>query len=114
MPAGRLRHRIAFDQRVVTSDGGGGQQGAFEEEFIVHAQLIPRLGGEEVMQARLAGRQPVTISVRRSAQTRAITPEWRARDADTGTIYNIRSILDPEDRRGWRDLLCDTGTAVAT
>lgn len=106
------RHRVAFEQRAVTSDGYGGQRGAFEEQFLRWAEFIPRFGGEEVMEARLAGRQPVTMILRRDADTRLIETDWRVRDVASGDYYNIRSIVDPEDRRNDRDLLCEKGVAT--
>jgi head-tail adaptor len=114
--AGDLRHRIAFDKRQdVNPDAPldlGNTQSAFVEQFVVAAKVEARFGGETVTAARLAGQQPVTITVRQSTQTRLITTDWRARDARTGTIYNIRSIVDPDDRRAFLEMLCQSGVAV--
>lgn len=113
MPAGELRERVSFQKRGATSDiYGNTQTGDFEEQFVVAARIRPRLGGEQVMAARLAGTQPVTITVRWSAQTKTIAPEWRARDARTGTIYNIRSIVNPDEKHRYIDVLAEAGVAV--
>jgi hypothetical protein len=68
-------------------------------------------GGEDVMAARLEGRQPVVLTVRKSTDTDDITTDWRATDARTGAVYNIRTVQPSEDR-AWIDLLCESGVAV--
>lgn len=111
-----FRHRIAFAQRSAVSDGYGNEEGAWAELFELPARLIPRLGGESVMSARLEGTQPVTLRVRVSTESRQITPDWRARDVVSGVIYNVQAIADPYagDARHdkWYDLLCVAGRAV--
>lgn len=122
MAAGRLKHRVAFDQRGVASDGIGGVEADWSQQFVVAAGFTPRFGGEQVMAARLTGVQPVTVTIRSTARTRAIGTDWRLRDvtgcdADAvadgdvalGVPYNIRSVADPSDRRHYLDLLCDNG-----
>lgn len=110
--AGELRDRVAFEMRVPEPDGYGSTLGPFVEQLVVAARITARFGGEQVMAARLAGRQPVTITVRQSADTRRIDETWRARNARTETMYAIRSIADPDGRREWLDILCETGTAT--
>lgn len=107
--AGDLRERVAFDIRADVEDGRGNVKGAFSEQFTRSAQIIPRLGGETVMAARLAGSQPVTIRIRCDTQTALITPEWRARDVRHNITYNIRAISNPDQRREFFDLLCESG-----
>ncbi len=112
MAAGELSHRIAFEERALQSDGYGNARGAFEERFIVWAKVQARFGGETVMAARLSGQQPVTIMVRQNSRTLQVTEAWRARDAESGMLYNIRSIVDPDDRGAWLELLCQAGVAT--
>lgn len=113
MRAGELRHRVAFEARPPLADGYGNTQGPdFVVQFTVSAGIVARLGGETVMAARLDGRQPVTITVRRSADTLRIATDWRARDVATGEVYNIRSIADPDDKRMQLDLLCEKGVVT--
>jgi head-tail adaptor len=113
---GQLRHRIAFDKREdVNPDAPldlGNTTSQFIEQFIVAAKVEARFGGEAVTAARLTGQQPVNITVRQSTQTRLIGVDWRARDVRSGTVYAIRSIVDPDDRRAWLEILCQTGVAA--
>lgn len=117
--AGELRHRIAFDKRSVVPDGYGSPvAGPFVQQFVVAAKVQAKLGGEAVVAARLTGEQPVTIRVRQSTQTRMITTDWRARDVRSNsdpaeqTVYAIRSIADPDDRRAWFEILAQSGVAA--
>ena len=112
MPAGELRHRIAFDKRQDVDDGYGNTKSDFVEQFVVWAGVQAKFGGEAVTAARLTGQQPVTITVRQSSQTNQIEPEWRARDAKSGEVYAIRSIVDPDDSRAYWEILTQTGVAA--
>lgn len=111
MRGGQLRHRIAFDKRQNADDGMGNTQSGFAEQFVVWAGVQAKLGGEAVTAARLTGQQPVNITVRQSAQTRLIAADWQARDTKTGIVYAIRSIVDPDDRREFFEILTQTGVA---
>lgn len=110
--ARELRHRIAFDKRIEVGDAYGNTQSSFEEQFIVAAKVQAKFGGEAVTAARLTGQQPVTIVVRQTVQSLLITTAWRARDVRTGTEYAIRSIVDPDDRRAYLEILTQTGAAA--
>jgi SPP1 family predicted phage head-tail adaptor len=110
MPAGkRGRWRVTFSKRAAGDDGHGNITGDFVDQFTVSAELRPKLGGETVLAGRLEGRQLVNIIVLQSAATRAITTDWRARDAISGAIYNIRSgPIDPKGNRQEFELLAET------
>jgi SPP1 family predicted phage head-tail adaptor len=110
--AGDLRHRVAFDRREDVEDEYGNTQSEFVEQFVISAKVQAKFGGESVTAARLTGQQPVTIVVRQSEQTRQIAEDWRARDTRSGTEYAIRSIVDPDDRRQWLEILTQTGAAA--
>lgn len=111
--AGELRERIAFEQREFQSDGYGNQQsGTWTEEFRCAARITPSRGAETIQAARLAGKNPVVITVRASSQTSQVRTEWRARDTRSGVIYNIRSIVNPDEEKIFYDMECDSGVAV--
>jgi SPP1 family predicted phage head-tail adaptor len=78
----------------------------------VGARIKPLRGGEAVQAARLAGKQPLLITIRYSSATAAITTDWRARNARTGALYNIRSVMNPDERKRFLDLEVEMGVAV--
>jgi head-tail adaptor len=113
--AGDLRHRVAFAERDQVTDDFGNVSTGWADRFTVSANIIPRLGGEAVDAARLAGRQPVIIRVRKSPDTALITTDWKATD-EAGKEYNIRTAVDPllgDNSHGmFIDMLAETGVAV--
>ena len=118
MQAGDLRARVGFYQREVQSDGYGNNQASYAgtPEFIVAANIKPRLGGEQVLAGRLIGQNLVNITVRQSSNTSSVTVDWRVKNELTGELYNIHSIIDPEQEtprhgRHW-EMLCEKGVAT--
>lgn len=110
--AGDLKHRIAFARRPEQADDGfGNVEGEFIEHYVVSAALRPKFGGEQVEAERLSGRQPYTLTVRSSPEMRQVTTDWRARDVDTDELFNIRGIINPDQKKQWLEMLVDSGGA---
>lgn len=107
-----MRERIAFDRRVTVADDLGNEQGSWAQQLVTWARVRPLVGGETVQGARLQGEQPVVISIHSSADAAAITPDWRARDARTGTLYNIRSVANNDERGAYLDITAIAGQAA--
>ncbi|RJG46504.1 head-tail adaptor protein [Mesorhizobium sp. DCY119] len=108
--AGSLSERITFQVRGVVPDGYGNDvTGPFADQFTEPARLAPRLGSEPVIAARLTGVQPFLLTVRSSARTREITPAWRAVNARTGRTYNIKAIVNPDERNAYLEMLVVEG-----
>ena len=116
MPAGDLRYRVKFSERNVVGDEYGNPTTGWVDRFTVAANITPQQGGEAVDAARLAGRQPVTIRVRRSADTALIRTDWKATNVGDGTEYNIRTAIDPEqgtvEHGKWVECLAEAGVAI--
>jgi head-tail adaptor len=118
MQSGELRSRISFHKRIVIDDGYGNERGGYSEvaEFTVAARVKPKLGGESVLASRLTGTNFVNITVRRSSSTVLVGEDWIAKDARSGVVYNIRSIIDPNegdaDRGKWIEMLAEKGVAT--
>lgn len=114
--AGDLRQRVKFSQRDTTPDEYGNVTTGWLDRFTVAANITPRLGGEAVTSARLAGRQPVLITVRRSQDTAQIRTDWKATNVENGIEYNIRTAVDPHEgnvQHGkWIEMLAEAGVAV--
>ncbi len=109
MAAGKLRELLAFEQLGRSDDGYGNLEAdGWEEVFRAAADVLPLRGGETVIAARLQGTQPVLITVRSCASTRAVTPDWRARDVRTGLVYNIRT--NPQSvRKDYQEMIAEAG-----
>lgn len=124
--ARRLRELITFSARYNNendsppTDGYGNVEEGWVDQFTVHAEIIPLKGGgggevtasEEVLASRLAGVQPVVIIVRYSDQTKLIKTDWKATNARSGVIYNIRTTVNMDQKKQFLDILASTGVAV--
>lgn len=112
MDAGRLNESFRFEKRAApVADGFGNFEGAWIAQFTVPARRQVLRGGETVMAARLSGTAPAVLTLRASNQARAIATDWRAVDARSGDVWNIRSIT-PTENRMYLDLLVEKGVAV--
>ena len=111
MRAGKLDRKMTFQSPFETEDGLGGREDGWTDAFTVRAGYTRLRGTEAVMAARLEGRQPTVIRVRASADTRRIDTDWRAIDTRSGEIFNIRSVIETDDRR-WIDITGESGVAT--
>ncbi|BBF93377.1 head-tail adaptor protein [Blastochloris tepida] len=111
LAAGSLRDRLRFERRQPADDGFGNVAGDWVARCTAFAARKALRGGEAVMGQRLAGRQPIVFTVRASSETREIAPDWRAVDVRTGTVYAVRSVVDPDGRGERLDILCEGGVA---
>ncbi|AYD00023.1 head-tail adaptor protein [Neorhizobium sp. NCHU2750] len=112
--AAKLNRRVAFDAPLSGDDGHGGQLLGFapdEAATRLWANIRYLRGGETVQAARLEGRQPVVVTLRDAAASRAIDASWRMRD-ESGTIYNIQSGPVPTDDRRFLEFTMESGVAT--
>jgi SPP1 family predicted phage head-tail adaptor len=114
--AAELRHRVTFAKPNQVADEYGNVTTGWLDMFTVWSNITPRLGGETVEAARLAGRQPAVFRVRQSPDTLAIRVDWKVTDLATGTPYNIRSVNDPHygdvERGKYIDCLAESGISI--
>jgi SPP1 family predicted phage head-tail adaptor len=109
--SGDLTQRVTFGERSTVSDGAGNERGAFEDRFTLWAEFVHLRGGESVMASRLDGKHVQVIRVLTSSKSRQVTAAWMAKDARTGTLFNIRDISPTKDRM-FIDFLCESGVAI--
>ena len=114
MQAGELRQLVGFYKRVEVDDGAGNSVADFglAPEFTAAAAIVPRLGGEAILAGRLEGKNAVNITVRYSPRTATVTTDWKAKDMDTEAEYNIRSIINPDRRKIFLEMLAEEGVAT--
>lgn len=107
MNAGRLRHRVAFEELVIELDSDGLQA----ETWIPFANRpvpaeITALSGRELIAAQaIQSKVSSRIKVRFNAGFKA-----SMRALHRGTIYNIEAVIpDPDSGRHYITLLCSSG-----
>lgn len=116
--AGDLDHRLIFGKRKIEADVYGNDDGAFVGHYPVWAGLRPRVGGETVTAMRLQGIQPYTLTVRDSVEMREVNTDWQAQHASDcpcgrtlNELYNIRGIINPDQRNKYLEMVVDSGGA---
>lgn len=115
-----LIEHVAFDGRQEVDDGMGNFVGKFVEALQCRAAFVYLRGTETVIAARLEGRQPIVVRVRRSSKTNQIDHDWQMRDLRdgawdgdrwTGPVFAVRSIIPTEDRL-YLDIAVERGVAT--
>lgn len=109
LQAGDLDSRVTLSSPTLVADEYGNEESGFTAQSTVWARRLDLRGGEQVMAARLQGRQLTVFTVRDSSEMRAVQPEWQLTVVRTGTTYNVRSITEVADQPGYLDLLCESG-----
>ena len=106
----RLDHRAIFSARREISDEYGGTRDEWVPQFAEWAEVKYLRGGERIMEARLASRNPVIVTIRNSARARQITSEWqvelRSRSGVT-KIYAVKEDPRPEGLDGFLSMLVE-------
>lgn len=69
------------------------------EMFVTRANVRNLRGGETVQASRMAGKQPVVLTIRRQEAAAEVSNDWRARDTRSGVVYNITAIVSTDDRK---------------
>lgn len=106
-------YRVAFDAPKADPDGYGGVEVGWDTDNAVEAFAAFRFlrGGETVQAARLAGKQPIVVTIPNFAAALAITSDWRMRDVNSGKEYQVRT--DPVMTDDRHDLEITVGGGVA-
>lgn len=107
---GSLRHRITIEAGSHAEDSGGGLSNPWASPTTVAkvwAAIRPLSGIERLRAQQLE--EPVThkIVLRYRADIRA-----DHRVNFKGRIFNIRSVINVEERNRWLELMCEEGVAT--
>ena len=110
MEGGALDHRATFQSPVQERDEDGQIVQGWRDEFTGWANVRYLRGGESVMQARLASRNPVIVTIRNSERARQITSEWQVELRDRTGIrktYQIKEDPRPSEASGFLEMLAE-------
>ena len=96
-----LDHRAEFSLRESIEDDMGGTRDEWLLQFAEWVGVKYLRGTEAVMQARLASRNPMIVTVRNSARARQITSEWQIRLRSRSGVVLVAEIKeDPRPSEG--------------
>lgn len=105
-----LDYHAAFSMRESVETDMGGTEDAWVHQFNEPANVRHLRGGESVMQARLASRNPVIVTIRNSERARQITSEWQVELRDRTGIrktYQVKEDPRPTEASGFLEMLAE-------
>lgn len=104
---GRLRHRLTVQRPDRTADVGGGATITWTDVARVWGAVEPISGRETVV----AERQQATVTHKVTLRYRADL-DARMRILFGSRSFNIRSLVNPDERGRWLICLCEEGGAL--
>lgn len=107
--AGLLRSRVTFARRDVVDDGGGGGTVNWTPMLSTRGYLRPERGREALAAGRPESSSMAVLQIRSSLAARAIDASYRVSVDDVP--YNVRSIINPDQRNRFLELLVERGVA---
>lgn len=100
---GQLDRRVTFRQEG--TDPTTGESTGWADVATRYARIQGLVGSESVQASRMAGRQPVIITVHRDSVTRTIDNGWQVVDARDPTLkWDVTSKIETEDL-AWVEIL---------
>lgn len=110
LTAGMLRHTVAFENPPAVNDGQGGFEGAWTPiatAAAVRGALKPASGNERYFAGQLES--PITHHFYTRYRTDITS---KARMVYEGRLFQVRAILDIEERKRWFDITLEEGVAT--
>lgn len=104
---GSLRQRVTIQTLTKTEDGVGGWNHSWADTVTVWADLFPLSGGEIYKQGQV--QSPVTHKCVIRYRTGVTTNQ---RITYGGNPYNIRAVLNLNERSEWLELHLESGVAT--
>jgi len=109
MRIGELRKQITIQAETPTPDGAGGYALGWMNIATVWANIEP-LSGREIFTAQhLEGHVTHRVTMRYRSDI-TITSDMRF--VYSNRVFNIRSVLNPDEGNQWRELLVEEGGAI--
>lgn len=104
--AGKLRNKISLEREVVTPDGFGGSSHVWVEIKTFRAYIKPVSGSERLHSQRLEASMSHKVFIRYNND---IMPTDRINY--NGRFFQIRAVINIEERNKWLELVCEEGVA---
>ena len=108
--AGRLRHRVTFDEPVVTQDATGSEVSVWTPRFTVWGSVEPLTGREALNANQILSTINTKIKILWSQTADEIKPTWRARF--DGAVYDLQSVAHKAHGRREIEILAKSGAAA--
>ena len=104
--AGKLRHRISIQRKVSNDDGMGGGVMSWQEIKSTRAMITPLSGRESLQAQRIEAETTHRLYMRYFADL-----EQADKVVYDGRDFNIKAIINIEERNKYLELQCKEGVA---
>lgn len=102
-----MRLRVTIEQQQLVGDTGGGYTRSWQSFASIWAHIAPVRGQERLSGLQLAGSITHRITLRYLS---GVTPAMRL--VYGSRLFNIRAVMNPDERKEYLVLLCEEGVAV--
>lgn len=109
MRIGELRKQITIQAETPTGDGAGGYALAWMNIASAWADITPLSGNEVFTAQHLEGHATHRVTMRYRSDI-AITTDMRI--IYNSRVFNIRSVLNIDERNQWTEMLVEEGGAI--
>jgi SPP1 family predicted phage head-tail adaptor len=97
-----LRHRVTFQSKTRSDDGGGGGFANWIDEFTVWAHVAPLSGFQKLKAEQLEATVTHTVTIRyRDGASAGMHIKYGKR------IFDAKSAIDDDERHRWLVLMCE-------
>lgn len=107
--AGRMNKRVVFERKTHVDDGGGGGTTTWSTLTTVAAAFFPERGRERLEAGRLEAAVAGVLRIRWSNTAKDITENDRVKI--DSVPYQIRAIMQPDQKRRQIEMLVERGVA---
>ena len=104
---GALRHRLILQEEARDTDAGGGTTLTWSDIATVWGRVEPLAGAERLQAMQLESRVSHRVTIRNRTGVSA-----GMRLVHNGRALNIRTVIDPDARKHWLELMCEEGVAT--
>ena len=112
MSIGKMNRRLHFQTQTRTSDGAGSSSVSYSDSFTTFGMITPKTGRENLFGDQLEENITHIIKIRyRTDVSHKNRIQFRP-DSNTTRTFNIKRVLNVNDRNRYLDLQCVEGVAT--
>ncbi len=107
MGLGSMRFKVTLQSATRTTDDGGGAAVAWSNDGTLWANITPISGKEDYRQSQVQDSITHRIKVRYKSSI-----ETKDRLKFGSRFFNIKSVINVDERKKYMELLCEEGVAI--
>ena len=112
MSIGKMNRRLHFQTQTRTSDGAGSSSVSYSDSFTTFGMITPKTGRENLFGDQLEENITHIIKIRYRTDVSHKNRIQFRQDSKTTRTFNIKRVLNLNDRNRYLDLQCVEGVAT--